>query len=108
MPTADRLRHDIDQGRGGDKIPFPDPAAAPLGTDDEAAGTPPSRDEVEAAWRTEMGAGVQTTPSMTDERGRDYSGEFDKERRRRHRVRAIYMLLAGGLVLSLAMWMAHA
>jgi hypothetical protein len=38
--TADQLRHDIDQGRTGDKVRFPDPAAAPLGTDEEAAGTP--------------------------------------------------------------------
>ncbi len=35
---AQRLRHDIDSGRTGDKIPAEDPAAAPLGTDDEAAG----------------------------------------------------------------------
>jgi hypothetical protein len=30
--------------RTGDKVDRPDPAMAPLGTDDEAAGTPPSRD----------------------------------------------------------------
>jgi hypothetical protein len=36
----DRLRKDIDSGRTGDKVDFPDPAAAPLGTDSEAAGTP--------------------------------------------------------------------
>ena len=36
--TTDQLRHDIDQGRTGDKVP--DPAVAPLGTDEEAAGTP--------------------------------------------------------------------
>ncbi|HYG88076.1 MAG TPA: hypothetical protein VD978_17645 [Azospirillum sp.] len=36
--AAQRLRYDIDSGRTGDKIPFPDPAAAPLGTDAEAAG----------------------------------------------------------------------
>jgi hypothetical protein len=35
-----RLRHDIDSGRTGDKVDWPDPAAAPLGTDEEAAGTP--------------------------------------------------------------------
>ena len=29
-------------GRTGDKVAFPDPAAAPLGTDEEAAGTPVS------------------------------------------------------------------
>ena len=38
--TTDQLRHDIDQGRTGDKVRFPDPAVAPLGTDEEAAGTP--------------------------------------------------------------------
>jgi hypothetical protein len=38
--TAERLRAEIDRGRTGDKIDFPDPAAAPLGGDDEAAGTP--------------------------------------------------------------------
>lgn len=34
-----KLRHDIDSGRTGDKIDFPDPAAVPLGTDAEAGGT---------------------------------------------------------------------
>jgi hypothetical protein len=35
-----RLRADIDSGKTGDKSPGLDLAAAPLGTDDEAAGTP--------------------------------------------------------------------
>lgn len=34
-----RLRDAIDRGLTGDKVPAIDPAAAPLGTDDEAAGT---------------------------------------------------------------------
>ena len=38
--TTEQLRQDIDQGRTGDKVRAPDPAAAPLGTDEEAAGTP--------------------------------------------------------------------
>ncbi|QYO79212.1 hypothetical protein [Devosia salina] len=33
-----RLRADIDAGRTGDKVDFPDPAAAPLATDAEAGG----------------------------------------------------------------------
>ena len=37
---AARLRNKIDHGGAGDKVAFPDPAAAPLGTDDEAAGLP--------------------------------------------------------------------
>jgi hypothetical protein len=40
--TLDQLRADIDSGRTGDKVSAPDPGMAPLGTDDEAAGTPPS------------------------------------------------------------------
>jgi hypothetical protein len=106
MPTADRLRHDIDQGRGGDKVAFSDPAAAPLGTDDEAAGTPPSPEEVELASRTELGGSVLEAP-VTDERARDHSDEMDAERRRRHRVQAVWMLVAGGLMLTFALWMVH-
>jgi hypothetical protein len=106
MPSADRLRHDIDQGRGGDKVAFSDPAAAPLGTDDEAAGTPPTREELELASRTELIGGALEAP-VTDERGRDYSGEMDAQRRRRHRVQAVWMLVAGGLMLTFAMWMVH-
>lgn len=43
VATADaqRLRNRIDRGLTGDKVPATDPAAAPLGTDDEAAGTSP-------------------------------------------------------------------
>ncbi len=41
-PTTDQLRHAIDSGATGEKVPFPDPAAAPLGTDAEAGGTPPT------------------------------------------------------------------
>jgi hypothetical protein len=34
---AERLRHKIDTGKTGDKVGVPDPAASPLGTDDEAS-----------------------------------------------------------------------
>lgn len=44
-PTADRIRIDIDRGLEGDKIPYPDPAVAPLGTDEEVAGAPPTQEE---------------------------------------------------------------
>jgi hypothetical protein len=52
-PTISRLRHDIDSGRTGDKIPVVDPAAAPLGTDEEAAGTPVPPEAVAQAHRYE-------------------------------------------------------
>ena len=41
-PTVDQLRKEIDRGQAGDKAPGVDPAAAPLGTDDEAGGNPPT------------------------------------------------------------------
>ena len=53
-PTTSRLRHDIDTGRTGEKVAAPDPAAAPLGTDDEAAGTPPSGEAVSMARDAEL------------------------------------------------------
>lgn len=53
--TTEQLRRDIDRGKAGDKIPFPDPAAAPLGTDEEAAGTPVPPAAVDQAHRQETG-----------------------------------------------------
>jgi hypothetical protein len=44
-PTIDRLRADISSGRTGEKVAFLDPAAAPLGTDDEAGGHPPTPEQ---------------------------------------------------------------
>lgn len=44
-PTVERLRADIDEGKTGEKVRYPDPAAAPLGSDDEAAGTPSSGEQ---------------------------------------------------------------
>src|SRR3954453_22785310 len=51
--TLEQLRADIDNGRTGDKVSGPDPAMAPLGTDDEAAGTPPSPASIALARRLE-------------------------------------------------------
>lgn len=53
-PTADQLRDAIDRGKAADKVNVSDPAAAPLGTDAEAAGTPPSKDQLRRAWEAEV------------------------------------------------------
>jgi len=53
-PTAQELKGDIDKGRTGDKVASYDPGAAPLGTDDEAAGTPDTPDRVALAIRQEL------------------------------------------------------
>ena len=55
--STEQLRRDIDSGRTGDKVDWPDPAMASLGTDDEAAGTPPSRERVRLARRQELSRG---------------------------------------------------
>lgn len=55
--TTSQLRHDIDTGLTGDKVAETDPAAAPLGTDDEAAGRPPSPAAVRLARAQENVAG---------------------------------------------------
>lgn len=62
---AARLRDQIDRGAGGDKVPFMDPAAAPLGTDAEAAGTPPSAAEVATAMDYE----ADRSPAANDKKG---------------------------------------
>jgi hypothetical protein len=67
-PTVDRMRHDISRGKVGDKVDYPDPAAAPLGTDDEAAGTPPS-----AEART---IAAESAPSIPRERKTTNAGSI--------------------------------
>ena len=61
-PNADQLRAAIDSGKTGDKVAFPDPAAAPLGTDAEAAGAPPASAELNQAFTAEAGATSRSGP----------------------------------------------
>ncbi len=44
-PTTEQIRNAIDSGITGEKVGFPDPAAAPLGTDAEAGGKSPTATE---------------------------------------------------------------
>lgn len=53
--TTAQLRGDIDRGATGDKVAGLDPAAAPLGADDEAAGVPASQEVVARARAQERG-----------------------------------------------------
>jgi hypothetical protein len=55
--TADRLRADIDSGRTGDKVAFPDASAAPLGTDEEAGGMTTPEEALEKARQAELRLG---------------------------------------------------
>jgi hypothetical protein len=60
--SVEQLRADIDTGRTGDKVPAPDPAAAPLGTDDEAGGSSPSPDAVAQSRRIEISRAPEVRP----------------------------------------------
>ncbi len=51
--TVAQLKDDIDSGRTGDKVANADPGLSPLGTDDEAAGTPASPERIALARKTE-------------------------------------------------------
>lgn len=51
--TTAQLKADIDSGRTGDKAEVFDPGLSPLGTDDEAAGHPPSPERVNLARKAE-------------------------------------------------------
>lgn len=74
---VEQLRHQIDTGRTGDKVDYPDPAAAPLGSDAEAGGHPPETDMVAHARRQERaGSGpsdtAQAASSWQPRPGRDW------------------------------------
>ena len=60
--TVAQLRADIDSGRTGDKVSAADPAMAPLGTDDEAAGTPPPPDAIALTRRLETSRPHEVQP----------------------------------------------
>ncbi len=94
-PTSAQLKGDIDSGRTGDKIPHVDVGAAPLGTCDEAGGTPPTPQRVRLARLTERapsekaasGVMQQRTPWITPA----YAGA----------------IVAIAAVLAIALWLTH-
>ena len=77
-PNAAMLKADIDSGRTGDKNEVFDPALSPLGTDDEAGGTPPTHGQVrvariqESKWRWLWGARTTSAAHDKDDHGALY------------------------------------
>jgi hypothetical protein len=61
--NVDQYRHETDAGRFGDKVAVGDPAAAPLGTDEEAGGnsTPPDVVAATAAHQASIARGEPAT-----------------------------------------------
>jgi hypothetical protein len=62
-PTVDQLRSRIDSGLTGEKVAASDPAAAPLGTDAEAGGTPPTAEELALAYQSSPKLAHRPPPS---------------------------------------------
>ena len=63
IETTDQLRIAIDRGHGGDKVDAVDPAAAPLGTDDEAGGSSNTPAQVRLAAAHE----IHSRPKQTNQ-----------------------------------------
>jgi hypothetical protein len=61
-----RLKAAIDSGRTGDKVPGFDPAAAPLGTDEKAAGQGIATEGTRRENARQSPAGIAADPSGTD------------------------------------------
>ncbi|MEW6121905.1 MAG: hypothetical protein AB1698_04785 [Pseudomonadota bacterium] len=82
--ASSRLRWRIDSGGTGEKVAFPDSAAAPLGTDDEAAGTHPQ--------------GNQLTAHPAEDLTRPAGKEDPRSPTRKLPTADTWMLVFGGLV----------
>jgi hypothetical protein len=78
-PNTAMLKGDIDAGRTGDKNAVFDPGLSMLGTDDEAAGTPPTPVEVRLAREQETrhrwlaGSHEASAAHGKDDRGMPYA-----------------------------------
>ncbi len=90
--NPDKLRARIDEGQTHDKVAMPDPAAAPLGTDAEAAGTPASAASVEKATRQEAAPIQRRSRGFERTAARNYK-ETPEQRW------AVYLIFVGVAVL---------
>lgn len=68
--TVAQLKADIDSNRTGAKVDFPDPGLSPLGTNDEAGGTPASPELVAQVRKREQKIGAIAKRAEERERWR--------------------------------------
>ena len=107
---SDRLRHETDRGRFADKVDFGDPATAPLGTDDEAAGHPPDREAVAASREQQERIARRVRDSTTDALAPQgapavsYAGSAQKRPARNWLIPALAGLAVAALVAA-AIWL---
>ena len=82
--ATERARDRIDSGRTGDKVPFPDPATAPMHTGAEAAGQPTPKEAAEADVRHQ-----EAIAASFDRHVEPMSAHATPERRRMNRKFAV-------------------
>ncbi len=63
-----QTRNEIDSGRTQDKVDYPDPAAAPLGTDEEAGGAHTPVEEIAASVRKQKSPDAKKSGSKDPDR----------------------------------------
>ena len=91
IETTEQLRIAIDQGQAGDKVDATDPAAAPLGTDDEAGGSPNTVAQVRLAAAHE----IHARPSSARQRTSGLGSAW---------WLIGYTVFTGGVILASAVW----
>ena len=104
-PTSDQLRDQIDHGEGGDKVSAEDPASAPLGTDAEAGGNPPTREELELARKGEI-AGRENSPPPASHNAPQQTRAAEHEERTSRGSSALWIGAAVVVVIVLVIWLA--
>jgi hypothetical protein len=98
-PAEEKAR--IDRGADGDKVPGFDPGAAPLGTDEEAAGTPYIPDSMVAARR---GPSPRPPAGQTPAPGHSIAPDADPTKPRGHWGLAAAMLAIAIIVAVIVWW----
>ncbi|RVV97515.1 hypothetical protein EKE94_13310 [Mesobaculum littorinae] len=101
--NPDRLRKSIDNGEAGDKAVANDPAASPLGTDDEAGGTPATKSQVAHAEAIETSAEKEHQGSA-DAAEADF-GETPAEMQNGSSGRGIVIACAVVAVVLVVLWL---
>lgn len=86
-----QLRYDINQSKTGDKVPGFDPAAAPLGTDDEAAGASPASDSIAQARAAERRKPRGHNPNAANP-SQTPDGHAEQERKRAPFIAALFVV----------------
>jgi hypothetical protein len=106
--TSAQLKADIDAGRTGDKLTGFDPAAAPLGTDDEAGGSPPTPHMIAEARLAELSRPIDRRDLSGADRPRPSTAPDGRADTRTPALAGVALGVALGLLVVVIYFLAHA